>query len=452
MMTSDQINALLDEIAATPGKIDKTNLVAANIADEQFQRVLVAALNPLVSYGVKQLPSISENGSAGEFNDGTWFLIDILAKRESTGHAARDAIEAEFNRLSIPSQTLLKRILTKRLGAGFDASTTNKAKKGLIPVFPYMRCSLPNEVKLDQFGWDDGVFSQEKADGMFINMDIDTFGVVRISSRQGTDFPMDAFEPLALAASNTFKHGFQLHGEMVVMKEGKIMAREDGNGVLNHVSAGGTFAPDEAPLFYVWDQIPLSAVKPKGKHEVGYKTRLVDIINQLKANPDPHFKLIPTKIVKSMKDAWAHYRELLLQGKEGTVCKKPTAIWKDGTSKEQIKLKLKVPVELRVKGFNPGSGKNEGKVGSLICHSECGELVTSVSCRGDKHRDDVTANPDNWLEAIVVVEGNAIMDPGESSDKHSLFLPIFVEKRTDKSEADDLGRIKVQFDNAIAAA
>jgi DNA ligase-1 len=152
-----------------------------------------------------------------------------------------------------------------------------------------------------------------------------------------------------------------------------------------------------------------------------------------------------------MADAWSHYRELLQQGKEGTVFKKATAIWRDGTSLEQGKLKLKAPFELRVKGFNEGTGKYIGQLGSLICQSECGQLEVNISGRGDKMRAEVWANKDSWLESIITAEGNLVMEPSKEGDKHSIFLPIFLERRTDKTTADSLLRIREQFNAAIAA-
>jgi DNA ligase-1 len=50
-----------------------------------------------------------------------------------------------------------------------------------------------------------------------------------------------------------------------------------------------------------------------------------------------------------------HYRELLLAGKEGSVIGNGDGIWKDGTSKDKIKLKLEVPVDLIVKAVVPGN-------------------------------------------------------------------------------------------------
>lgn len=452
-MQSDQVQSLIEKIAATPGKNEKVALIAVNKDDATLKRVLHAALNPLIKYGVRKFLPCGKIGGE-QFNDGTWFLLDILAKRECTGNAALDAIKVEMERLTPASATLLGRIILGDLRAGFEASTTNKAIPKLIPVFPYMRCSLPKDMKLDEanFGWSGGVISQEKADGMYLNVEHEVGGIVNISSRQGTQYPTGALDAFIAAIQMTLAPGTQTHGEMVVMKLGKILPREEGNGILNHIAAGGDFAEDEVPVFFVWDQIPLSAAVPKGKYEVAYIDRLANLISQLKKHPDPHIRLIPTKVVHSMKEAWDHYREMLALGKEGTVFKKRAAIWRDGTSKEQGKLKLKAPVELRIKGFNEGTGKFVGQLGSFACESECGKLKVNVSGRGDKMRADVWAAKDDWLDAILCVEANAIMQPSDSSEFYSLFLPIVVERRMDKTVADTLEQIQAQFEAAIAAA
>lgn len=451
-MNSNDIFQLIENIAETPGKNDKTALVALHGADPEFRRVLVAALDPLISYGVKKfLPTTISADQV--FNEITWLMIHRLEKRELTGYAALAEIKQEMERLSEHSAELFSRILLKDLRAGFESSTTNKAIKGLIREFPYMRCSLPKKMKLDHsFGWAEGVISQEKADGMFMNLDLTLDGEVMLRSRQGTEYPITPFEAFAVSIRLTMTPGTQTHGEMVVVRDGIVLAREIGNGILNHIESGGDFGEGEAPLFLAWDQIPLTAVVPKGKYTEPYELRLKNLIRQFLEHPTSYIKLIPTKVVYSMKEAWAHYRELLQLGKEGTVFKKPTAIWKDGTSPEQGKLKLEAPFELRVKGFNEGTGKYVGQLGSLICTSECGQLEVNISGRGDAMRAEVWANKDNWLESIITAKGNLIMEPSKEGDKHSIFLPIFLERRADKTQADTLGQIREQFEAAIAAA
>lgn len=446
-MTSDEIFAAIEHIASVPGKNDKIRLVTKYSADPDFVRVLKATYNPLITYGVRKFlpPHISGDG---QFERSTWEMLGHLAARRLTGTAALEAIKAEMQRMHAGSATLLKRIILTDLRAGFDASTCNKAVKGMVPEFPYMRCALPKDVKLAEF-FKDGAIAQEKADGMYMNLNLDDQGVVSLSSRQGTQYPMEAFEDFAQSVSHALAFGTQTHGEMLVLRDDQILPREAGNGVLNHVAAGGDFADNEKPLFLAWDQIPLSAVVPKGKYGVPYKQRLANLVNQLKTTPSVHIKLIETKVVKNMDQAWEFYRAKLAQGKEGAVVKKMSAIWRDGTSKEQIKLKLEVCVELKVTGYNGGTGKYEGMLGSLVCESHCGALQVDVSGRGDDMRKNFAI--EDWDGAIVTVKANAIMPPGDSNPRHSLFLPIFVEKRDDKTEADSLERIKAQFEAAVQA-
>lgn len=137
------------------------------------------------------------------------------------------------------------------------------------------------------------------------------------------------------------------------------------------------------------------------------------------------------------------------------VLKKLTTIWRDGTSKDQIKLKLEVVVDLRVTGIVPGKDntKNAGRAGSLACVSECGQLATDVTVKNEAMRDWVDRAPDEWIGTVIKVVSNSIMVPSASSDLHSLFLPRMVEPcyRVDKSIADTLVQVRQQFENAVAA-
>ena len=87
-----------------------------------------------------------------------------------------------------------------------------------------------------------------------------------------------------------------------------------------------------------------------------------------------------------------------------------------------------------------------------MCESSCNQVAVNVSGRGDKMRADVWTNREDWLGAIVTVEGNLVMEPSKLGGLHSIFLPIFIERRKDKTEADSLERINEQFAAAIAAA
>ena len=198
-MNSDQVLAALISIGETPGKNDKVAMIKTCAKSKQFVAVLEAGLQPHITYGVaKRQPSVASGTDGRQFNDSTFSMLDALAARHLSGNAALAAIEEQCRQLTPESEELLWRIITKDLKGGFGESTVNKAIPKLILDFPYMRCSLPKEAKLENYDWAIGVLSQEKADGMFFNVDSDAAGEVTMSSRQGTQFPLDEFAVMPL--------------------------------------------------------------------------------------------------------------------------------------------------------------------------------------------------------------------------------------------------------------
>lgn len=242
------------------------------------------------------------------------------------------------------------------------------------------------------------------------------------------------------------------------MKAGFVCPREIGNGILNHVLDGGTFASDEEPLFLVWDQIPIDRAVKKGRYDTPYVKRFSSLATQVKSVADENGRrtsvgVISTRIVKSLADAYAHSVELMKSGKEGSVIKNPMAVWRDGTSKDQVKLKLEFDCDLTVIQIEPGrvGSKNEGRAGALLCETSDGKLRVSVAVKNEKMRDHVDANPAEWIGSIVPVVANDIMKPSESNPLHSLFLPRMAEAtyRKDKVSADTLERVFAAKEAAI---
>lgn len=459
MFDSRQAFQAIEAIASSPGKNDKTAMLKAYVEDggEFFEKVLKYAYDPFLTYGTRLADcdwAACVGSTNRQFDASTWGLLNDLAARRLTGYNARDAIAGEFCRLDPESAELLSRIILKDLRAGFSESTINKVKKGLIPTFPYMRCSLPKDTNFDEWDWSKGALSQEKADGMFTNVNLDVTGAC-LTTRQGTPLPHEGFRELIAELERTLAPGYQLHGEILVVKTNPrvdsayvVLPREIGNGMLNKVIQGGSFEPGCKPIIKVWDMIPLECVKTKGQCSTNYIQRFRAVINQLREKPSDVVQAIETRVVRSLKEAYDHYRELLKLGKEGTILKKPTAIWKDGTSKDQIKLKLEVAVELEVIGFEEGYGKNASTFGSLICRSSCGLLQVSVGT-GLKDADRLIPR-DTWMNKIITVKANAIMYSDDTTKKpHSLFLPVYLETRLDKFAADSFKRIEAQFNNAV---
>lgn len=312
-------------------------------------------------------------------------------------------------------------------------------------------CALPKDAKFKTWDWEKGVISQEKADGMFATLN-KSKGDISIMSRSGKPFNPDSFPVLVAYATEFLNDDTQTQGELLVCdRNGDVLERQIGNGILNKVAQGGEFPEGTYPIYKAWDQLPISAVEPKTKFMIGYSTRLHSLNQQL-ADSKGIISVIDTKIVNSMEEAKAHYVEMLNEGKEGTVLSEPHAPWIDSTSKFKIKFKLTAPCELRVKSYRPGNGKNAELFGALVCESEDGLLEVGVSGFTDAKRKEIFDNFEtDWKDSIITVESNMILEPSREGKKWSLFLPRFSEQRLDKSSADTLEKIKEQFEAAISS-
>jgi DNA ligase-1 len=452
-MNSQQAFEAIEQIAATSSKNEKQALVAANIGNELFKRVLVAAIDPLTNYGISKRPLTEANGD-GVFHAGTWGIIGDLAARRLTGNSAIDVVRGEMERLEPKSSELFWRVIKKDLRAGFSAETVNKVSKGLIQTFPYMRCVLPAKAKFDKWDWTAGAYSQQKADGAFTNVDHDFAGVVRLTTRAGNELPIEEFAGIEVAAQDLLPKGTQTHGEIVVLVDGKIADRATGNGILNRVAAGGAFEANELPVFFAWDQIPLSAVQPKGEHRVAYRTRFAALRRQL-GSARSSVRLIPTETVHSLQEAYAHCTSLQGFGKEGTVLKNGAGFWKDTSSgnPDVVKLKLEVDVELVTKQILDGEAgtKVEGRAGKIRMETRDGLLSVNVTVKNEKLRDAIDKDRAAFVDRVWTVRFNEITEPSASNPLHSLFLPRMAEDwyRTDKETADSLEEVYAQRDAAV---
>ena len=123
-----EIIALLE---GTDSKLEKQAILEAAIDDglEEFFDGLRMALNPLHTFGVKQVPIKKGDGQGLPW---TAFveLQGKLATRELTGHAARDAIQLAMDVATEEQWNgWYRRILIKDMRAGFSESTVNKVVK-----------------------------------------------------------------------------------------------------------------------------------------------------------------------------------------------------------------------------------------------------------------------------------------------------------------------------------
>ena len=449
------------KIRATSSKNEKLAILQANTDDKDLKEFLRVCYEPSINFYVRKIDGSCGFQKAMDMKHGDFWawgvniianMVHLLGNRQITGNEAKQWVCTLHSLLSPPEQEMIQMLIDRDVRAGFSESTINKVWPGLITDPPYMRCSLPKDAKLSSFDWDRGVFSQIKADGMFANLDIGRYGDVRLSSRNGSVFnvEVEGLTDLVVAAREAIKksdQNVQIHGELLVINAstGAPLPRQESNGKLNALLKSGELDDGLEVIMECWDVIPADSAVAKGTCNTSYAMRFATLSTLLEGAES--LRLIETRRVHNMEEAMAHYREALSRGLEGTIIKNPSMIWKDGTSKEQVKMKVEFEVDLRVTGYVEGKGKAAGTLGALECESACGQLKVQVgSGFTDAMRADIWGRKDL---NIITVKANSIMPP-TSKATSSLFLPIFVEERLDKHEADTLERIQAQYESTVS--
>jgi ATP-dependent DNA ligase len=437
-MNSDEIYDLIEAIKEQPSKNEKIKMLAYGFEDENFEDVVWHTYNPFIMYGIKNITfPLDSNGYL--FDNSTFNLLDDLAKRRLTGHAARDAVLEHMSTLSIKSKLLFKMILNKSLEAGFDAKSINKARDyEFIPVKKYMRFSLPKNIKMENFKFP--AYSQEKMDGLFVNI-TKSAGDITMLSRSYQPMPIEAYSDLINELNPHMKGGFQYHGELLVEVNGEFLERKTSNGIIRRVNLGGSFKPEEHPVFVVWDRVSLPELCNGGT--IPYWERLSNLHHDMLNMDDIQLgtnlkwtRIIDTRTVQNLEEAEEHFIELVKKGCEGTMLKAVNLIWKDGTTTSGVKFKKEFECELRVIEFLEGTGANKDTFGSLLCVTEDGELSVGVGNLTDALTQEIWNDRGDWLYAIIGVTYSEVIC--DEKGNYSLFEPKFIERRYDKDEADTL--------------
>lgn len=161
-----------------------------------------------------------------------------------------------------------------------------------------------------------------------------------------------------------------------------------------------------------------------------------------------NIKIIETTVVNSLEDAYQIYSEFTSKGLEGVVVKTMDFKWSSGTSKDCVKLKIEFECDLEVIDILEGANKYKGMMGSITLKSSDGIIVADCgSGFSDQDRQEWWWGRENRIGSIVTVKANDIITK-RGSKISSLFLPIFLEHRLDKTEADNYNRCVYQLEIA----
>ena len=456
MKDTQVILEIIKELRADASLNYKKEVLARYSDYGPFKEFLIRVYNPRINYYMKKIPDVISYGMKEQSSFELYTLLDALSTRDITGGQAIQVVRDFSLNANQTVRELFKLAIGRDIRAGVGVGIINEVYKGLIEEIFYCRCSKLDEKTLERFDIiPDGFLTQAKADGVFSYIIKEDENVYMLT-RAGTVWASDRLKGDMVKCSD----GVYI-GEALIYKDGKPLDRKTGNGLINKFIKRETTLEslqeklsqetsrkkwdklqselkfklldfdliDENLHFVVWDTLTLQEFE-QGLSTRTYTERFGEAIKATFMTSK--LKPIPSYRVYSMKEAQAIADEFISNGGEGAIIKKLDTIWKDGTSKDMVKIKVVLDADLLCVDVEVGSGKYKGKVGALVLETSCGRLRVKV---GTGLNDLDRAKPfDYYIGKVIEIQYNEFIK-SKSKSTDSLFLPRFVEVREDKNIA-----------------
>ena len=472
-MNSKNILEVIEEISDISSKNEKALVLKEQVLKPNIAWFLKQVLDPRINYGLT-----SKNITHDELEADKLTLEDALEQiKETRTHFNKQSI---INQLSKDDFEVLKMIIDKKINYkgkkfGMSAKSINKVYGyDLIYNPKYMRCSTLNEDSIKNIEFP--AIAEVKYDSEFVNI----FWLddeVRCESRNGliSDIERIQNELSKIPTDNNLV----IMGELLLEDETKSR-EENRSAISSYTSRKSTLESLNKKLdnaktdkasekvsndiqehldrwsetaqnltVRVWDVVSYSEYL-EGLCDKPRMERLNNVHELISNFKLESIKMTEYKILDSLEDTNDYFNDLIEQGEEGLVLKDLSSVWKDGTSKQQIKFKESSECELIVRGWNEGEGENVGGIGSFICESSCGIVKVNVagmtkemrgmertcmneSSKGWKPIEDF--DKDSLNDKIITVRFNRLSQNQDGG--FSLSFPRIVSVRRDKDIADD---------------
>ena len=427
-----QPQAIIEKLEADNSRLAKESILldAMNEGLDEFFEGVRMALDPLYTFGVKQVPT-KDTVISGQGCEWKIFLelAEKLNKRELTGHAARDAINLVMSSATAEQWNgFYRRILIKDLRCGVSEKTVNNvAKKNGFDKYkvPVFTCQLAHDSANHEKKMVGPKQIEIKLDGVRV-LTVIKDGKVEMFSRNGKQFHNFGHiiaEIEAVLKDKPAPYDLVLDGEVMSANFQDLMKQV-------HRKSGGV-AKDA--VLHLFDMIPLDKFL-EGKYEVEQSKRSQYVWHWVDANKDAleHVQALDWEDVDlSSPEGQDRFVELnkaaVDGGYEGVMIKDQKAVYECKRSHAWLKAKPFIEVTLKVVAVEEGTGRNEGRLGAIIVEGEDDGYTYHLNCGSgftDDQRDQCWTNRDNVVGSLVEIRADA-RTKSQDSDTYSLRFPRF---------------------------
>jgi DNA ligase-1 len=418
-----QPHTIIRNLEENNSRLEKEKIL--QVADDEglpeFFDGLRMALDPLVTFGVKQVPEATVDGQglpANAFAE----LARQLQERELTGHAARDAIQLA---MSVATKEQwngwYRRILIKDLRCGVSEKTVNKVVPGTVPVFT---CALAHDSAKHEKKMTGKKQIEIKLDGVRV-ITIIQGNKVEMFSRNGKQF--HNFGHIIAEIEEVIKD-YPVPYPLVL--DGEVMS-SDFQDLMKQVHRKDGKQTTDAVL-HLFDTIPLGCFKngswdkPQSFRSLITKHWVEEHKAVLKHVQALDWEEVDLDTTEGQERFVALNKAAVDGGYEGVMIKDVDAPYECKRTHAWLKAKPFIEVTLEVVDVEEGTGRNAGRLGALVCRGEDDGRMVEVNCGSgfsDADRDTFWNSRDALIKQLVEVRADAITQNQDGT--YSLRFPRF---------------------------
>ena len=422
---------IIIELEADNSRLAKEEIIKreALAGNDEFFAGCRLALDAMTTFGVKQVDT-----KTGEGKGLSWIgfkqLTDALALRQITGNAAQTAIaHARMNATEAQWNGWYRRILIKDLRCGTSEKTINKAveKKFKQYAIPTFTCQLAHDSANHEGKVAGERLIEVKLDGVRVITVVYPNGHVDQYSRNGKELVNFPHIKDQLA-----KHAAYF-AEPVVL-DGEVMSASF-QDLMKMVHRKSDVKSDDAVL-NLFDMITLKEFQAgQGKYRQIDRSVTLAAWYKHVADHVPNVTVVGQELVDLRESAGqARFRQINQEavdgGYEGIMIKDPSAIYECKRSVAWLKLKPFIEVSLEVTDVEEGTGRNQGRLGALVCSGQDDGRDIIVNCGSGFTDDDRATYWDHrsrLVGQIVEVRADAVTQNQDGT--YSLRFPRFLRFR-----------------------
>lgn len=388
----NKIVEIIKQLESTSSTNDKIKILKSNKDNELLQRVLEYTLNPYKKYKITE-KTLIEGECKSNFDD-IFKLLDTLST-SNINDLLREEVNAFLGDIeNLEIRELYKRMILKDLKCNISAKTVNKVWKNLIPEFNVMLAESYFKQKSDYLKGKEFIISQ-KLDGNRL-VGIKNNDKVEFYTRQGK--LLEGLEDLEREFEN-IPNGIVLDGEILLRNYNNLPSDELFRETMKVARKKGIKKDLEFHVFDCVtldgfmngiDKTPCKERKLKIKKLIKDKEWLIEVPS-LYIGKDEHM------IVKLLNEAIA-------RKKEGIMINIASAPYECKRTKGILKVKQMQSYDLKVVGFEEGSGNFKGLLGAVLVDLRGENIVGVGSGWSLEDRKEIWDNQSKYLGRVLEVQ------------------------------------------------